>query len=137
MSLSTIAAIRSALEMRLSLITPALPTAYENSGFKPTTGVAFQRATLLPATPDNPVFGGGHVEQGVFHVLLCYPLGSGSADANARAELVRANFPRGLSLPKDGVITIIDRTPEIQKSDDDGAFYLVPVLVRWYANVNI
>lgn len=137
MSLSVIAAIRAALETRLSLITPALATAYENTGFKPVAGIPFQRATLMPAQPDNPEFGQGYQEQGIFHVLLCYPLGKGTADAAARASLVRDNFKRGVSLVKDGVTTIIERTPEIGVSDEDDAFYLLPVRIRWYANVNL
>jgi hypothetical protein len=138
MSLGTIAAIRAALETRLDTITPALATVYENVAATPVQGTPFQRATLMPAQPDNPTFEPGfYVEQGVFHVLLCYPLGKGSAEAMARAELIRTNFPRGLSLVKDGVITIIERTPEIGVSNTDDAFYLLPVLVRWYANVNI
>lgn len=136
MSLATIAAIRAALEEHLAAISPALATAYENVSFTPQTGTPYQRVFLLPAEPDNPTYGPGiYVEQGIFQVTLCYPLAAGPSAAAARAELVRTNFRRGVSLLKDGVTTTIQRTPEIGVSDSDDACYLLPVRIRWYANV--
>ena len=52
------AIIRAAIESRLTAWakaqSPAIPIAYENMGYKPTTGQRFLRGTLMPAGTLNP-----------------------------------------------------------------------------------
>lgn len=132
-------AVRAALETQLAAMGPALATAWENVDFeKVDANTPFQAVTLLPAAPDNPVFGPGfYVERGIMQVTLSYPLGAGPGAAAARAKLVRAQFPRGLSLAAGGVTTTIERTPEIGTGVITDDHYQLPVRIRWYANVNI
>ena len=81
------AAVRRALEGALNGMSPA-PTAWENAKFSPVTGTAYQSAHLMPAEPDNPVYGDEYAEQGIFQITLYYPEGNGPAAAMARAELI-------------------------------------------------
>lgn len=133
----SLAAIRAALETRLDSISPRLDTAWENTKFEFVSGVPFQRVTLLPAEPENPTFGDDfHREVGLLSVLLFYPVLKGAASAQARAELVKTTFYRGLSLVSNGVTVIIERTPEIVPAATDGDLYAVAVRIRYFANIN-
>lgn len=136
--MSSLDKVRVALETQLAAMGPALATAWENVDFQPVgADVPFQAVTLLPAEPDNPVYGPAFfLERGLMQVTLNYPLGDGPAAAAARAEALRAQFPRGLSLSSGGVVTIIEKTPEIGPGGPSEDHYQLPVRIRWYANVN-
>jgi len=131
----SIVAVRRALEVHLATLTPILPTAWENELFTPPTG-PYQKAFLLPAEPSNPEQGGGfYQEQGVFQISACYPIGKGTKAAGDRAQALRAHFPRALSLAADGVVVTIQRTPTIAPHMIDADRYVLPVSVRWFANI--
>ena len=131
--------VRQALELGLFAITPALDTAYENRGFTPVVGVPYQRVTLVPSMPDNSTMGDGHYqERGLLFVELHYPTppsGVGSVAAATRAELIRTTFKRGSSFTNGGVTVIIEKTPEIGQGMVLDAFWVLPVRVRFYAEV--
>lgn len=131
-------AIQQALEAHLAAMTPGLVTAYENVAFTPTTNVPYQKANLLPASPDNSTQGGGHYrELGIFQVSLYYPVGTASGNAKARAELIRTHFKRGTTLVKSGIKTIITHTPTIHPALPDDDRYVVPVSIRFQADIFI
>lgn len=128
--------IRQALEVQLATVLPVIATANENASFQPQASIPYQRINLMPAEPTNPSFGDNfRREQGIFQIMLCYPLLSGSGDALARAELIRAAFNRGNSFTVGGVTVQIDRTPTVSGAIIDADRYCVPVRVRYFANV--
>jgi len=128
-------AVRAALEGQLATILPPIDTVHENQDYERTVGKPYQEVYLLPAEPDNNVLSGNYQERGLFQVTLQYPPGEGTDDALERAKLIRAAFPRGLSLVKSGITTTIERTPEIAPGANTEDRYLLPVRVRFYANV--
>jgi hypothetical protein len=134
MSLTGLAAVRAALEGALNGMSPSLATAWENVPYEPTNGTAWQRATLLPAEPDNLEIGGLITERGLMQVTLCYPLNAGVAAPLARAELIRSTFPRGASFTSDGVTTTIERTPEIGPATAEPDYFSLPVRIRYFAH---
>lgn len=128
--------IRSALEGRLAVMAPSLPTAYENMHFvKPADGGPYQEVHLLPADPITPMDSLTYIEQGIFQVTLCYPLGTGPKDAATRAEAVRAHFQRGTTLTVGGVSTIISHVPVVSAAVPGDGQWRVPVTIRWQAQV--
>ena len=132
----SVAAIRAALETHLSAMSPSLTTAWENQDFKPPSPkTPFQFVNIMLADPDNPEFGGGYREQGYMQVTLHYPLQEGTAAAMARAALIRATFPKDLSLTKDGVTLTINRTPAIGNGGVDGDHWALPVKIQFHANI--
>lgn len=131
----SLAAVRAALETRLAAMAPALATAWENADFAPTGAAPYQQVFLMPAEPDNAVYGTNYQERGLLQVTLSYPLGAGVKDAVARAQLLRAQFQRGLSLVSGGVTVTIERTPEISQGVVEDDRYRLPVRIRWYANI--
>lgn len=129
-------AIRAGLEVKLDNVDPKLPTAWENSNFKTGDGSAWQDVWLMLARPENPTMGDGFYRQrGYLQVNLKYPLNTGPADAQKRANLLRDTFYRGLSLTTGTITTTVEETPEIGRGSNEGDRYVVPVFIRFYANV--
>jgi hypothetical protein len=134
--------IRSALEVALAAMSPALATLWENGSYvtaagtagSPVPGTPYQRVFLLPAEPDNPEMGRFTRDQGILQVSLAYPLNAGPAAATARAELIRDTFYRGRTFTSGGLSTVIERTPEIAPGRVEEDRWVIPVKIRFYAN---
>jgi hypothetical protein len=134
----SIESVRAALEAALNALSPPIQTAWENVPYTPADGVAFQRVTLIPASPGNDEISRSYVERGVFQITLAYPPGNGPRDAAARAELIRAAFYRGRSLVNGGLTVTIERTPEIGVGQiDPNGRWVVPVRLRYMAPVAV
>ncbi len=131
----SLAAVRAALETALDAAL-TLPIAWENAPYLPIPGTAYARVHLLAAPPDNPEMGGLITERGFLQVALVYPLGTGPGAALATAETIRSAFPRGASFTASGVITQIEKTPEIGPAMIEDDAYVVPVRVRFFAHYN-
>ena len=128
--------IRTALESRLSAMTPALATAWEGVPYTPVTGTPYQQVNLLLSATENPTLGDAMYRvTGFLQVLLCYPPGTGPKAASARAELVRNQFQRGLGLSSGGTDVLIDRTPTIAPAIIDGDRYRIPVTIYFSADI--
>lgn len=129
----TIAKIRTALETRLSILTPALPTAWENATFE-AGGQAHQRVNLMPNTTRTPGLDliTKH-EKGIFQVSVCYPIKQGANACAARAELVRAHFPAGIKLTSGGVTVLVYEWPSIASGMPEDIFYITPVSISYRA----
>jgi len=129
--------IRTALNQRLALLSPALPVAAEGFDFKAVTGAAFQRVLMLYAETRNEVFGCDRwTEAGVYQVSVYYPWNTGHASAQQRAEAVRQHFPRGLSLVHSGVSVLIPRTPWKAPALQVDGWYVVPVSIAYRAEMS-
>lgn len=131
----SVVAVRAALETALNAMSPALSTAWENAAFVPVAGTPYQQVNILFATPDNLEFGSNHRELGYMQVRLNYPQGVGTATAAARAELIRTTFYRGASFTSGGVTVVIEKTPEVSPGSVEGDRFVIPVKVRFYANI--
>ena len=128
--------VRAALETKLKAITPAISTAWENVAFEPVTGTPYQAAYVLPAEPANPTMGAGHYrEQGLFQINLFYPSQVGTATAAARAEAIRIAFKRGTTMTSGSIKVIVTATPYIGQGRTDGDRWMVPVKIRWKAEI--
>jgi hypothetical protein len=64
-----------------------------------------------------------------------YPLQTGPAQAEARAELIRATFYRGASFTSGSVTVNIEDVPEVSSGREDGDRWAVPVRIRWRARI--
>jgi len=132
----SIVSVRAALEAKLNAMTPALSTSWENVPFTPASGTAYQAAYVLPADPANPTMGTGHYrEQGLFQVSLFYPLQAGTLTAATRAEAIRTAFKRGTTMTSGSIKVIVTDTPHIGQGRVDGDRWMIPVKVKWKAEV--
>lgn len=132
----TQASIRNALENALAAITPAIDIVHENEAYDPIADRPYCEAYVLWATPSNPTMGDGfYQELGIFQINLQYPAEVGTADAAARAKLIRDAFPRGASFAFGGVTVQIDKTPEIGAGTVDAGLWMVPIKIRFHADI--
>ena len=116
----SLVAIRAALETALNGMSPALATAWEDhEADTPEVGTPWQAVYLLGADA-RPLEQGGkwHEEPGIFQVNLFYPLGTGPAAVETRAELVRSTFKHGSEFTSSGVTVVVSNVPAISKIDD-------------------
>lgn len=131
------AAVREALETAVAELGWEDRTAWENLAFTPVEGEPYQRVNFVFAAPANTEISAAYMEQGFLQLMLCYPADTGWAEAAARADEIRAAFPRGRSLPPvGGVTTTIELTPEIMPAVFDQGRYCTPVRVRFFAPVS-
>lgn len=129
--------VRAALETGINGLSPALATAWQNHPYSPVNGTPYQRVTMLPATPDDiEMTGKKYLEVGVMQIDLLYPLDNGAGAAEARAELVRDTFYRGASFTSGSVTVDITRTPEISPGAPVEDRFMVPVRVRYSAQIS-
>lgn len=133
------AVIRQLLETRLQALAPVLPTAVENVSLVRQAGQAHQEVYLLPADTENPTMSGGaggdlQREAGIFQVTLKYPENTGAGAAVARAQALRAHFPRGLVLSSGGVRLWVNATPSLGPGRPDDGFYALPLSVPYTAD---
>lgn len=132
----SIVKIRSALELALSAMTPAISLAYENAAFVPVAGVPYQKPFLLSATPQNPTMGDGYYrEVGYMQVTLMYPIQAGTVDAASRALLIQALFKRGSTFSNGGVTVKIMATPAITAGQRDGDRWALLVKIPYQADI--
>jgi len=132
----TQSSIRNALENALAAITPAIDIVHENQAYSPISGRPFCEAYCMFATPSNPTMGDGFFQEiGIFQINLQYPAEVGTADASARAALIRDAFPRRATFAFGGVTVQIDKTPEIGAGTVDADRWFVPIKVRWHADI--
>ena len=128
--------IRQLLEVRLNAIAPSLPTAFENVPYTPIGAVPWQRINLLTAQTLNPTFGDGFKrETGILQVSLNYSENAGPSATYTRGEMVRAQFPRGLTLTSGKVRVLIDQAPSFGPAMNDGGWYRLPISIPYLADV--
>lgn len=128
-------AIRRALETQLLALTPAIETAAENVAFEPKVGTPHQRIHLLPNNPSSPTLGTAELikEQGILQVSLYYPQNTGTKAALERAEAIRGQFPKGLTLTSGGVNVTIAQRGSIAPAVMSDAWYVVPVSIPYFS----
>lgn len=130
------ATIRKLLEVQLNALSAGFATAWENVPYSPSTGTPWQRVTLLPGKTENPTMGDGfRREVGVLEVLLHYPPNKGSQEATARAEAIRAGFPRGQTFTEGSVRVLIDQHPSIGHGMNDGSWFVLPVSITYTGDI--
>lgn len=131
----SVVAIRSLLELRLAAMAPALATAFENFPFTPVNGTPWQKVNLLVARPLDPTLGYGFQrDSGIFQVMVFYPENTGPAAAAARADLICAQFARGLTLTSGTLRVLVDRSPYASTGRNEGGWYGLPVTIPYVAD---
>ena len=133
----SIAKIRAALEKRLTSVTPAIITAYENVTISPALGVPYQRSNLLPNTPDDAFMGSQtYFERGIYQVTVCFPMGNGPGACEARVQLVKDAFKRGTSFVEQGLTVMVMNAPSVSSAMIDGDRFCIPISIRYKALIS-
>lgn len=133
----TYTVIRRLLEQRTNtLVAGTMKIAFENVPFVPVQRVPYIELTLLAGRTQNPTMGDQFKrETGILQLAMMYPVNEGPANAMAKAEEVRALFPRGLTLTQGTVRVLIDEHPFIGPAMQDEGWYRLPVSIPYIADV--
>ena len=125
----TQALILAAIEKRLATLTPAMPTAGENSTYTPVTGTAYQSLQYVGEVKDSPGVTNDSWTRidGIYQVTLCYPSGTGAVAARTRADLVSNHFKRGTVLIESGIKVQFNAQPQINAPLTPTGWYCLPV----------
>lgn len=128
---------RAAIEMRLlgwaRARTSALPVAFGNVAYTPTTGQPYLQGDLLPAGTLNPSQGGKHKRYiGLYQVGIRTPAGKGVTESAAITKEVEALFPCPTTLQYGGLNVHIDSSPAAAAGRNDGtSFWMVPITIEY------
>jgi Bacteriophage related domain of unknown function len=129
--------IKKATERRLNAITPTVPTGYEGVEFTPPVNAMYQRCQLVFNQVLDPSFPiGYHREEVQLQVFVCDIKGKGTGTAIARAELLRSNFHKGLSLTEGNTSVRVLSTPKIGSAFIAQDRIIIPVIVDLTCEVN-
>ncbi|HEX5539899.1 MAG TPA: DUF4128 domain-containing protein [Methylophilaceae bacterium] len=127
---------RKAFEKRLALMSPPLATAYENVKYVPVNGTPYQKVNLLPGQPENPTLGDDYYREiGVFQITLRYPIETGPAAAEERAEAVIQHFKRSTSMTESGQTVQVIRTPAKAPAFIDVDRYCIPISIYYRTEI--
>lgn len=118
-------AIRGALQTHLLTLGWADQTSFEGKTFTPTPGVAYQEVATVFASAIDFSLSDSAMERGTFQVRMLYPLNDvaqgGIGVPTARAEAIKAAFPRNLRLPVGGPYVVkVASTPTISRGPPQG-----------------
>lgn len=125
--------MRGLLQTRLLSLGWAAQTVFEKRSFTPTPGVPYQEVTTVFSEAEAITLAGSDHGRGVFQVRLMYPLlpAEGIGEAWARAEEIRALFPRNLKLLGGGATVKIMRKPVITRGTPQGDRDVTIIRVRF------
>lgn len=128
--------VQSALEVKLSALSPSLSTAQENLNFVPTTGTPYQQVHFLPNDVLNSEMSHTVREcQGFLFVALMYPILAGRATAQKRADLLADHFRPPQTLTQGGQQVLLERFPSVGKAERDGDRWRLLVKIPWRAYI--
>lgn len=127
--------VRSALEVAVNSMSPAISTSWENSEFTPASGVPYQAVFLRLANPENIEFGPVHRQPGVLFVNLFYPAKTGTLAAATRAQLIQDTFKRGNTYSSGLINVIISKTPYIGNGARDDDRWIIPVSIEFFTHI--
>ncbi len=131
-----IAEIKRAAERRLNSTSGEITTAFEGVPFSPPTGL-YQRCAFLIRPATDPTYGTGYHRENIqMQVWIIAPLGKGTGDAIARAEVIRERFKKGTYMEESGVFIHVLGTPQITGTSVTNDRVVCGVLVDFTAEVS-
>lgn len=102
-----------------------LPIAHENIDYAPTAGTAYVELLVLQNDVTPATLADSNDTDGVFRVILRYPIGGGAVAAKTKADQVFTVFAIGQRLSYDGVTLTILRNSRQPGVAEEGWFSLV------------
>jgi len=130
----TFANIETALGKRLQTMANCPPIAWPNQDFTP-QGTYLEFRHSPTARDDNTGTGTQPVQIGIALVTVITPAGGFANAANALAQQIADRFPMGLRLTEGGATVLINQPTEPAPGFTDGAYYRLPVRIRYTTEV--
>lgn len=125
-------AMRGILQTQLLTLGWADQTAYEGKPFTPTANVPYQEIATQFTAPVPISHNGEDMHAGTFQVRLLYPISTGGiGPQTARAEAIKAAFPRNLKLSAGGQTVKVMRTAHITRGPVQGDRDVTIIRIRF------
>lgn len=123
-------AITDALKARLVTVADTIPVSWPGLAFTP--GAEYIEFGHFPTQRiDNTGTGGVTVQEGIVLLTVVVRAGIGEKRAEEIADIIRVGFPYPLRLTGVGGKVLVNRPPEPVPGFTDGAYYRLPVRVRY------
>ena len=129
-------AIENALKGAVAVLLPTLPKAWPNQDFNPSAAgnLPYAACDLVYAgTTDDTVDAEHPVTAGTLVVTIVVAKGTSTSTANGHADTVAAAFPMGRRITAGNKTITITQPPHTREGMPDGAYWRVPVRIRWQA----
>lgn len=129
--------IANALLTRAALLEtdgPELPVAMPDIAFEPPADGKYLRATVFYNTPAWEGLGPKALAQGLLQITVVWPRGVGIIEALSVAEIVKQEWPKGLTLRQNSTTIKINKAPWSGSPIEDEGMTLVPVSISWSAS---
>jgi hypothetical protein len=131
--------IMAALFARVSSFAPAMPIAWPNVLFTPTSSGSparlnpYLRVQFVPNTANRVLIGSDdpHQHVGLLQLSVYWAKGVGEADARARAAAVAAHFPCDYVLISGAAAVRITKRPDVRDMIVEDAAIQIPVMIDW------
>ena len=127
--------ISAALDDRLNGMAGLPAVAWPNREFNPTTGALYLRPTMILGDTVGGSSSGATIKDmysGIYQVDIFAPSGQGKSEAAQMADAVADRFKRDTQLTYNGRTVSIGHSTQLPPRND-GAFYVVPVMIDFYA----
>lgn len=129
---------RALLTAVTTVLTP-IPIASENMSMQPPTDAKWAALHFMPNNPTIKTLGGQTVGRdrvdGLLQVDLNYPVKTGTSEARADYEGIRAAFPAGEGLGYNGQEVVILTCGRSLGRIVDG-WYRISITIGWYALIS-
>lgn len=122
-----------ALRPRIIAAAGSLPIAWPSDPFRPET-TDYLAVTFLPPRPSRITIGGRHAIEGMLSLMLMRAVETQMPTYENTlndAAIIASAFTVDAPLTFDGLTVTVYEQPEIQGGFREGAWWQVPVIVRW------
>lgn len=130
------AAVENALKAALAEVLPGIPKAWPNQDFDPSAAgmLPYIACDLIYAgTSDITLDGEQPILTGSLIATIVVARGSSTTTANGHADTIAAAFPMGRRITAGGKVITILQPPHTREGMPDGAYWRVPVRIRFQA----
>lgn len=128
------AIIRAALEKHLNALDDVPAIAWENVHFDPTIGTPHIKCNLTVSDTKAAAIGPNSKTRydGIFYIDIFQPENQGPQAGDALSSAITSWFKHGTILTESGDLIHILKTQRFQ-SQPANSWYLIPMMVTWYA----
>lgn len=127
--------MRGILQTRLLTLGWEAQTAFEGKPFSPAADTPYQEVSTAFFMPLDRTHTGPAQESGEFQVRLLYPVSQVAAEGvgvpQARADAIKAAFPKNLRLSSGGQLVKVMATPAISRGPVQGDRDVTVVRIRF------
>jgi hypothetical protein len=111
-----------------------LPIAHENMEYQPVNGTAYAELINLPNDITPLSMNDSNVTDGIFRVILRYPVNEGAVSAKTMAETIMSAFTINSKVCYDGLCAVVNKVYR-QPGVAESGWYKIVVTIGYIATI--